>query len=966
MKNPRPKLLRNTFGGALGGAIVKDRAFFFYSYEGRRDASETTIVQRVPLPSLGRGEVRYVNPSGGITTVTSANLGTLFPGLGGANPLAVSALAAAAAKYPANDFTLGDSSPGQLLNTAGFRFNASTPVTLNSHVGRFDVNLTSKQQLTVRTTIQYDLFGGTRAFPDTPSQDTWSHPWGGVIGHTWTINNSLVNSFRYGLTREAFTQKGDAAKNEIYFRNIFFPVNDSRTIQRTTPVQNIVDDISWLKGNHTAQFGTNIRIIRNRRTSYANAYDTAFANPSGYSGNGNAISDTINAFSPIGSGNAANVRNAATALFGRLTSYSARFTFDRDGKLLPQGTPSEREFATEEYDVYGQDIWKITPNLTLTYGMRYGLSRPVYETSGFEVKPNVALSDYFQKRLAGAAAGVPYNEPITVELSGPANGKSPLYHWDKNNFQPRVAVAWSPGFKSGLLGTIFGTQHQSVIRGGFAMTNDYFGQQLAVSFDLNNRLGFSSSNTIPVGTCNLTTVLCPLFTGFAQPVRDFPGVIVPANLTFPQTQPSDNARRIESSLDENLVSPTHYSWNLTFERSLPKGLVVQASYIGRAGRHLLAARDVMALNNLVDPKSGMDWYTAAGMLEDMRRNGVPIANVPTIPYFQNIFGAVPNFARNVVDKANAGLNSTQAVYADALIYRGNDWTQIQADIDDALDSPVFYQPQYGALSAVSSIGNSNYHAGTLSVRQRLGSKLTLDFNYTLSHSMDDASGLQTATNYGTALILNPIRQSDNYADSDFDVRQVININGVWQLPVGRGQWLLSDANKVVNGILGGWQLSGIYRWNSGLPIYSPYDAGTWATNWNTQSSAVRIRPVETCPTRGGVDEPSLFGCDRTYAYQSWRNAKPGETGDRNVLRLPGYVSLDMGLAKSFGMPWGEQHKLQIRVDAFNVTNTQRLGSVSGLPIEQDPQRNTPPSDWWNFTGIQGSPRVIQFGVRYSF
>jgi hypothetical protein len=701
-------------------------------------------------------------------------------------------------------------------------------------------------------------------------------------------------------------------------------------------------------------------------TSYANAYDTAYTNPSGYASNGNPISSAVNAFSPIKSGYEANVRNAATALFGRFTAYSARFTFDRDGKLLPQGTPSEREFATEEYDAYAQDIWKITPNLTLTYGLRYGLSRPVYETSGFEVKPTVSLSDYFKKRLAGAAAGVPYNEPITVDLSGPANGKSPLYHWDKNNFQPRVAVAWSPGFKSGFLGTIFGTQHQSVIRGGFAMTNDYFGQQLAVSFDMNNKLGFSSSNTISAGTCNLTTVLCPLFTGFSQNVQNFPGVIIPANLRFPQTQPSDNSRRIESSLDENLVSPTHYSWNLTFERSLPHGLVVQASYIGRAGRHLLASRDVMALNNLVDPKSGMDWYTAAGMLEDMRRNGVPIANVPTIPYFHNIFGAVPNFARNVAGGKYAGLNATQAVYADAFIFNGNDWTQTQADIDDALDSPVFYQPQYGALSAVSTVGNSNYHGGTISVRQRLGEKLTLDFNYTLSHSLDDASGLQTSGTYATSLILNPIRQSDNYASSDFDVRHIVNINGLWQLPVGRGQWLLSDANKVVNGILGGWQMSGIFRWNSGLPIYSPYDSGRWATNWNVESSGVRIRPIQSCPTRGGAEAPNLFGCDVTYAYQSWRNAKPGETGDRNVIRLPGYISLDMGLAKSFRMPWGEQHRLQFRVDAFNVTNTQRMGSVSNLQFDLDPQSNTPPDNWWNFTGIQGTPRVIQFGIRYSF
>jgi len=82
------------------------------------------------------------------------------------------------------------------------------------------------------------------------------------------------------LTREAFTQQGDAAKNEIYFRNVFFPVLDSRTVSRVTPTHNITDDFSWLAGNHTMQFGTNVRLIRNRRTTFANAFDTAYTNPS--------------------------------------------------------------------------------------------------------------------------------------------------------------------------------------------------------------------------------------------------------------------------------------------------------------------------------------------------------------------------------------------------------------------------------------------------------------------------------------------------------------------------------------------------------------------------------------------------------------------------------------------------------------------------------------------------------------
>jgi len=67
---PRPKLIRNLFGGSIGGPIKKDRFFFFYNYEGRRDAKETTVSHEVPLASLGQGIVKYDNTSGGITALT--------------------------------------------------------------------------------------------------------------------------------------------------------------------------------------------------------------------------------------------------------------------------------------------------------------------------------------------------------------------------------------------------------------------------------------------------------------------------------------------------------------------------------------------------------------------------------------------------------------------------------------------------------------------------------------------------------------------------------------------------------------------------------------------------------------------------------------------------------------------------------------------------------------------------------
>jgi hypothetical protein len=228
---------------------------------------------------------------------------------------------------------------------------------------------------------------------------------------------------------------------------------------------------------------------------------------------------------------------------------------------------------------------------------------------------------------------------------------------DWNNWQPRMAAAWSPQFKSGFLGKLFGKNGESVIRGGFGITNDYFGGQLAVSFDGLSTIGFTSESSIGANTYDVTTdnglPLGPLFTGFNQNVRDF-DFLEPPVQRF--DTPADESQRIESSLDSTIKSPTHYTWNVSWGRQLPKGLYFEASYIGRAARDLFGSRDVMALNNLVDPASGMDWYTAAGILHDLRLANTPIDQVQALPYFQNLF---PGYTSTV---NGVPLNSTQRIY----------------------------------------------------------------------------------------------------------------------------------------------------------------------------------------------------------------------------------------------------------------------------------------------------------------
>jgi len=899
---PRTPLQRNTFGGGIGGPIVKNKVFVFYSYEGRRDASAQSQTQIVPLANLGQGILNYTYcTDSACSSIAQASVDATSIFATGLNPAALSALAQAAQQFPANDTSQGDG-----LNTGGFRFNAPTPVKLNSHVAKLDFNLTNNQTAFVRLNVIHDHQTQAQYLPGAISPQTWSHPRGIAAGHTWTLGSQWVNSLRYGYTRQAFTEGGDSTGNDVAFRFVFQPNNETHDLKRITPVHNITDDLSWIRGRHNFQFGTNIRMITNSRVSFANAFDFADTNPSFYAGAGDHVSIDFQNFLttnnlPGGRANeslasTSEIQNAATAIIGRLNEYSAFFTFNKDGSLTNAGTPTTRSFATQAYDWYVQDTWKAKPNLTFTLGLRYSLERPVYEKKGFEVQPETPLSTFFGQRLAAAANGQNFSDPIIINRSGPANNGKPMYNWDKNNFQPRIAFAWSP--RGG----------KSVIRGGFALTNDYYGQALAVDWDLNNTLGFSASDNINANTYDTRTSsgFAPLFTGFNQDIRSLPNISTPPNLTFPLTQPLDEGERIEVGVDSKLRAPTEYVWNLTFEHQLPANTLLTVSYIGRAARGLLARRDVTAFNNVRDPKSGMDWYTAGTALEKQRQQGIDTSQIATIPFFENLFpaglGTIMNnlFGLDPTCDINDPVpgfdptwSNTQVFYAmqsrtptnPCFFFSGNDWTDTQALVDQVGsgifgNTPFptrFMHPQYGSLSAWSTVAYSNYNALAVSLRQRLRA-LTFDLNYTFAHSLDNASGLQGGTGFASAsFIVNPIRPNDFYGTSTFDVTHNINADAVWQLPFGKGRALFGNAPGAVDAILGGWQLSSIFRWNTGMPQRSFIDDASWATNWNVQANVTPIHPISACPSKPTVGDPKLFGnCgDINAIYQNFRNAYPG-------------------------------------------------------------------------------------------
>ena len=1012
----RPQLLRNIFGGSLGGPVKKDKIFFFGTYEGFREATATSVLREVPLPTLGQGIVRYRTDSGasdpscpagtpsGVRCLNIGQINSLYTAANGVTPginaAARAALAAAAQRYPANDGGVGDG-----LNSSGFRFNARTPARLNTFITRLDFNLTSRQTLFVRGNYQHDhvthsVYGfsdcrsggdNIQCFPDTPALTLWNHPWGVAVGHSWTISNSIVNRASYGYTRAAFTDQGDSGQNFYSFRFIYQPLGFRGTLTRTTPVHNFVDDLSWTRGNHTLQMGGNVRLIVNNRSSTTASFDNALTNPSYYDCSGDAvIFDNVNCADPIfpdvGSESETDLRDALTAIIGRFSQYGAGLVYNQGGQLQPVGTPTVRSFATQEYEGYFQDSWRWKPNLTLNYGVRWSTSTPVYERNGFQVKPTQSLGAYFNERVASADRGVPFNQLITVDLAGKANNRPGFYKQDWNNFAPSVSVAWSPDFGDNFFGRLGGRNGRSVLRGGYRMTYDRIGSQLAVTFDLNTSLGFTSAPGVSANTFNVSDRLGPLFAGANPQVRALllaQGISVPGSIAFPLTEPADEDQRIQQSLDDTLTTPYNHSVNFSYGRDLGHGFSIEASYVGRFARNLLASRDIMQLNNIRDPQSGATWYQASNRLVDLRYAGAAIQSVPAIPFFENLFPGLAGVYTNLLTGLPYTLTATQAAYRRFALpsvggRNSTDYTFAQLLWDDqpvARVNNIFYQPQYAALSVFSTVAYSNYNAAQISVRKRLSNDIQFDFNYTYSHSLDNASGLQNATAYSSAgFILNALDPRSNYATSDFDATHVLNANWLVGLPVGRHKALLSHANKWVNGVLGGWSMTGIFRFNTGLPIVgAPVEADRWATNWNAQSNAVRVRPITASP--GNFNgSPNLFS-DPTAALQSFRDARPGEPGDRNVLRGPGYITLDAGLYKTFKLPW-EGHRVTFRWEVFNVTNTQRFdaNTIADLSTPQDPFvfRQTASPDFGRFTSTQTplnetkAGRVMQFALRYEF
>ena len=965
----RPVLLINLFGGAVGGPIKRNKAFFFTNFEGRRDASATSITRNVPMDTLKSGIVNFRDLSGARTSIGPAEIKASDPLGLGVSQAALDILK----RYPSpNNSSIGDG-----VNFSGYTFNAPIHSKQDTYIAKLDYKLDSngKEALFWRGNLQNDHAAGTPQFPGQPPNTTQlSNSKGMAAGLTSVLKPNLVSTFRYGFTRQGGETTGILGSNYVIFRNIDPIIGTNTGLARIVPVHTFSEDLAWSHGAHDIRFGGIGRLISNQSVDYSKAFSSATSNPSVIKGSG---TDLIPAGLSLLKGDTTSFEYAIAAAMGVVASATANYTNKVDGTVIPQGSPVNRNFVNPELELYAQDSWRMKSNFTFTYGLRLSIMPPVHEANGQQLSSNIPIGAWMDARgaladqgLADGAAGV-----ISYLPTNQSGGRP--YYPQHNNWQPRLAVAYSPRGESGLSKFLFGTGKTS-IRAGAGMYYDLIGQPLA-GFIGSNSYGLATSLSTPPNV--YTTAQLPRFIGFNQ-IPSAPNAPLffqgAPSTTFPISYP--NAFAITSSLDDRLKAPYTMNFNFSVAREFGKGWFVQGSYVGRLSRHNLVQRDLAMATNLKDPKSGQTYFQAMTQLATLLDlQGVKIADLPKIPFFENFWSKA----------GGNGFTPTQVIAKDYVEnnFQDGDFTSVLSDIDatcnadgtskfsasGGLNSPgcsslgpyAMWSKQYSALNAWSSLGSGAYHAMQWTVSKRLSTGLTMTLNYTFSKSLDIGSRSENVGSFSGDFMINSWNAQQLRGPSRYDATHQANAYFIYQLPFGRGRAIGSHMNKILDAFVGGWELSGTWRQTSGLP-FSPSNGSRWATNWELSGYATvngnplpEITNSKNAVAVSGAGAPNLWS-DPKAALAGYMEQMPGQTGGRNQLRGQGYFDIDTGLYKNFTMPWNEKQKLQFRWEAYNVTNTVRLDPTSAnLSL-------TSTAKFGQLTGTLGDPRQMQFALRFQF
>ena len=1001
----RPQLTRNQFGGSIGGPVYfprfgeggprlfdgRDKLFFFFDFEGRRDAQGVTNLRIVPLAHFRQGGLAFLNNAAGcptnarlntrpecITVLTPQQVAALDPQGVGANQAFLSLINE---RYPLpNDFTAGNG-----INTAGFRFNSPSRLSSDNYTVRGDFIATPVQRIfgslrLSRGTTTDTINTVAQQFPQDPESGIQViDDYALVVGHNWVVTPNVVNDARVGMSRSGFLTPAPFAPT---FPNVFGNPTNPLDVggafgplsapfarisgqARYVPVPTYRDDLSWTRGSHAMQFGGSFKPIHQKSTQIN---DFNFVTV-GLGGNITGLDASLRP-SSIGSGTtrSGNFDTAFAFLLGRIGSVATNFNYDPSGNDLPLGTGKFRDYRYDEWEFYGQDSWKARDDLTITYGVRWHFYPAPYEVNGAQSVQNVEadFDTIFNRRLANGALGIagPDSEPLlTYDLGGKANNARPFYEPDWNNFGPRLSFAYNPSFREGFLGKLFGDR-QTVLRGGGTVVFDRPGGGISFLQDQNTFI-FANSSTTNFGTTDPRASLLndPRFTSIAG----LPVLNVAPEVTRPFTPFVDEHGPFGTAvpsfnyvIDPNFRIPYSFQYSFGIQREVPGNFLLDVSYVGRQGRKLFALADASQIVDFIDPASGQGLIAAFNAVQAQQDAGVANNALAAQPWIENQM-TLAGFPCSQL-AAGSCTRFLAGTFIGDLIHIGDTADTIQALFANGLlRQNVGLSSQFSANGYVKNFGSSSYDAMLVSLRKRFSRGFQFDVNYTWSHSIDNQSTVANVTTSG-GLVCDARNLRVCRGDSDFDIRHLFNVNGVWELPVGRGRGFFNNAPGWVDAIVGGWTFSGIFSARSGLPFQLA--TSSWPTSFifDGANGHPAITDGDRNALRASIhDAPDgtiQFFADPEAALAAVRYPRHGQPGNRNTLRGPGYWNLDTALLKNFRLPWSETQRLQIRWESYNVFNHHSFALPSSTDIGS--------STFGQITTSASNPRVMQFGVRWDF
>ncbi|HWS86287.1 MAG TPA: TonB-dependent receptor [Pyrinomonadaceae bacterium] len=885
----RPFLNRNQFGGSFSGPARiprfgeggdrtwRNKGFFFFNYEGFRQASQAAANGTILLPQARAGNFTYTatcTASGatacpaGITPGQQLTINTLNGSglnLAGANGTAFTSAGGALTIDPvvqsrilnnlptaANGTTTGTNFT-QVLN-----FNIGTPVTRNAVTGRFDLQFNDRNALNfvykkndesnARNDLAYGFQTSPYVFQGGPTTLY-------VLAYNMTPTSNLTNEIRSGYQRsEPFFFEGGVAKNFVFSTAqtqalntlasiITNPEGSFRDQGRNTDYWNLQDNATYLWGNHSLRFGGQFQAYKIVAVNFAGttpAYTFSTAN------NPNTPGLTTGMFpggiNATDLGRANNLRYLLGGIIGAGT-LTANLVDQQTGYQL--GAPAVRDLRFENWSGYVQDQWRVTPRLTLNLGLRYDLFTPLRNVDQVYLEARV---DQGQTPMQAALNP----NGVYQIVGGNAGSPGDFFKADKNNFGPSLSFAWSPTFKNNLLNSAFPGEGRTVIRGGYRIS--YNNNEYVRSPDnaLLNHVGLGGQTinvTTNIGgteTANLRSILTPR--AEAPSFQALPGSFgTPALPVLPRTYAANNTAAVANRfgsvfvIDPNLQLPLTHEYNVGIQREIGWQQAIEIRYVGSRSDELLRSIDW----NQIDIRNN-------GFLADFvlaqRNLALNRATNPASTNFTSGVGALSVLNKLTTNPATIITNLENGTPADlAFTAIGNATTG---------GIPFLANPNTGVANTLENGGAFRYNSLQAEIRRRFTGGWGYQLNYTFQKILADTTQ-DTQTNVDP--FIDNANMKLNYARPDYDRTHTINGNLNYNLPFGRDRRWLNDgpASK----IFGGFQLTSIVNISSGQPL-SIRD-GNAGVGRGTLNRAARssLQPATSTLTADEIKE--LIGVHRT-------------------------------------------------------------------------------------------------------